>query len=137
MKDLKKAEDYGDLIAHVIDGYCWSYKEYGSYQGDYIAIIEKQGKILIYKGYYGSCSGCDWFESNMENFDCEDEDACTTEADVKEYVENETEVFLEIPKPDLPDSLEDFVSLLPANTRVEYEENEKKDHRDEDDVTLK
>lgn len=134
-KQIKDLEDYGDLIAFTINGFRWSYKTYGSYQGDYIAIIEKAGKILIYKGYYGSCSGCDWFEDNMQGYS--DEPIKVTAADIKEYVDSEAEVFLEIPKPDLPDDFEDFVSLLPANTRVEYEKLEKQEYRDDDDISLK
>lgn len=136
-KEIKDLEGYADVIAYAIDGWAWSYKAYGSYQGDYIAIIEKRNKILIYKGYYGSCSGCDWFESNMYDYDHEDDKTKTiSDKEIKEYVAD-LDIFLEIPKSDLPDSYEDFVSLLPANTRNEYEHREKQEYFSDDDVSLK
>ncbi|MGL5727496.1 MAG: hypothetical protein ACRCYD_06540 [Plesiomonas sp.] len=41
------------------------YKEYGSYQGEWIAIVKVDGEIGVVEGCYGSCSGCDAFESEF------------------------------------------------------------------------
>ncbi|MGL5646619.1 MAG: hypothetical protein ACRDDY_02115 [Clostridium sp.] len=41
------------------------YKEYGSYQGDWIAVVKVDGEIGVVEGYYGSCSVCDAFESEF------------------------------------------------------------------------
>lgn len=38
------------------------YKEFGSYQGTWIAIIE-DGRFI--EGSYGSCSGCDSFQAEF------------------------------------------------------------------------
>jgi hypothetical protein len=125
--------DYGTFLARAIGGICISYKVYGSYSGDYIAIIEKGHDWLIYKGHYGSCSGCDWLNSTRiysdEDYDRLEEsdygeEAAALEATfqikpevLEEYLE-ENEPFLIIPKSQLPDTLEDFKALLPANTRT-------------------
>lgn len=44
------------------------FKEFGSYQGTWIAILE-DGQAI--EGSYGSCSGCDSFQSE---FDCWDDE---------------------------------------------------------------
>ena len=131
--------DYGTFLAKALDGILISYKQYGSYTGDYIAIIEKDHDWLIYKGSYGSCSGCDWLASTriysdadyqrLEDAEYGDESnalEATFEIKpeiLKEYL-NENELFLNIPKSQLPETLEDFITLLPANTRIEYNEEE-------------
>lgn len=38
---------------------------FGSYQGDWIAKVEFEGKEGFVQGYYGSCSGCDAFEGEF------------------------------------------------------------------------
>lgn len=37
------------------------FKEFGSYQGEWIAYGEYGGETGFVEGYYGSCSGCDAF----------------------------------------------------------------------------
>ena len=46
--------------ANVLD-----YKEFGSYQGDWLAFVEYMGQKGIVTGSYGSCSGCDAFEAEF------------------------------------------------------------------------
>lgn len=42
------------------------WKSFGSYQGDWLAHVEfPNGERYFIKDYYGSCSGCDAFESDM------------------------------------------------------------------------
>jgi hypothetical protein len=140
--------DYGNFLAKILGGILISYKEYGSYQGDYIAIIEKDHDWLIYKGHYGSCSGCDWLQGERIYSDgdyqrLEDagygDDADKLEETfeilpkMKEEYLKETKPFLILPKSQLPDTLEDFISLLPANTRVEFDEEA--EYASEDDVS--
>jgi len=43
------------------------FKEFGSYQGDWFALLE-DGRIVF--GSYGSCSGCDAFQSEFD-YECE------------------------------------------------------------------
>ncbi|MGH7974806.1 MAG: hypothetical protein ACREBR_04725 [bacterium] len=120
-KTIDDIDGYGELIAYATDGYLWSFKMYGSYQGDYIAIIEKDHKILIYKGYYGSCSSCDWLGDKQHSEEFNDES-------IQEHVKNEVEIFLEIPKNQFFEMSEDeFAALLPGNTRTS---------QDDDDLTI-
>lgn len=41
------------------------FKEFGSYQGEWYAVVEYEGKKGLVCGSYGSCSGCDAFESEF------------------------------------------------------------------------
>ena len=43
-----------------------AFKTFGSYQGDWIAKIKLNGEILWIHDYYGSCSGCDAFQSEVD-----------------------------------------------------------------------
>jgi hypothetical protein len=39
------------------------FKTFGSYQGEWLALVEYKGERGIIEGYYGSCSHCDAFEA--------------------------------------------------------------------------
>ena len=39
-----------------------AFAEFGSYQGDWWAVVIYEGKVGYVNGSYGSCSGCDAFE---------------------------------------------------------------------------
>ena len=79
-------DNYGDLLAQVNDMELVEYKETGSYQGEYFAILKAPAsddvckipeRLYYYFGYYGSCSGCDWLASENEMDYCEDDtDKC-------------------------------------------------------------
>lgn len=45
------------------------YVEFGSYQGEWFALIRKDGEIGVCEGSYGSCSYCDAFESEFGDVD--------------------------------------------------------------------
>jgi hypothetical protein len=140
--------DYGQFLEKILDGILISYKEYGSYQGDYIAIIEKDSDWLIFKGNYGSCGGCDFLQG--ERIYSDEDYAKLEEADYgeeqnklketfqilpkikEEYLET-NKPFLILPKSQLPDTLEDFIALLPANTRVEFDEDA--EYASKDDIS--
>lgn len=115
-----KVKDYGDMLAQVIGKKCLSYIEFGSYQGDWMAAIEDGDNIEIWKGYYGSCAGCDFIQSEG---DCVYEDGSydykIDDEKAKEHFK-EDKPFIVIPKSVIKTcSLEEFESLLPANTREE------------------
>ena len=40
----------------------------GSYQGTWGSVVEYEGKVGLVTGDYGSCSGCDAFESEFGNY---------------------------------------------------------------------
>lgn len=41
------------------------FKEFGSYQGTWLAFVEHEGQKGIVEGSYGSCSGCDSFQAEF------------------------------------------------------------------------
>jgi len=43
-------------------------KSFGSYQGEWWALVEYEGRVGWINGSYGSCSGCDAFQANF-NYD--------------------------------------------------------------------
>jgi hypothetical protein len=42
-----------------------AFKEFGTWQGDWWALVEYQGKRGWIHDYFGSCSGCDAFEAEF------------------------------------------------------------------------
>jgi hypothetical protein len=58
----------GNWFAFVELALPWrhSKSEFGSYQGDWFAFVEYQGKRGWVQGSYGSCSGCDAFQSEFD-----------------------------------------------------------------------
>lgn len=42
-----------------------AFNEFGSYQGDWAALVEYNGETGFVFGSYGSCSGCDAFEAEF------------------------------------------------------------------------
>ncbi len=42
-----------------------AYESFGSYQGDWLALVEYNGKTGYVSGSYGSCSGCDSFQAEF------------------------------------------------------------------------
>lgn len=42
-----------------------AFEEFGSYQGDWWALVEYEGRRGWVTGSYGSCSGCDAFEAEF------------------------------------------------------------------------
>jgi hypothetical protein len=116
---MKLVANYGELIANYIGGTLWSYNEYGSYQGDYIAVIYKDSNLLLYKGSFGSCSGCDW----LQNYDEEISGEEIPDEDVEEYMKD-IQPFLVISSDAFPKTEEELVSLLPANTRTWQDNDE-------------
>lgn len=78
-----------------------AFEEFGSYQGDWLAFVEYKGEKGIVHGAYGSCSGCDAFQSQFDyntsrptirgdkfyrNEDTWDEDSECTEEEYNEAV---------------------------------------------------
>lgn len=67
-----KIENYGDMLAKVQEKKLIAYEQFGSYQGDWIAVLDDEDDIELWKGYYyGSCSGCDWLEGQDGDFSWE------------------------------------------------------------------
>lgn len=41
------------------------FKDFGDYQGTWVAVVDYQGEMLAVKGSFGSCEGCDAFQDEM------------------------------------------------------------------------
>lgn len=51
--------DYTEWLCHVAPDVLWyKIEDWGSYSGQVFGVGEYQGQIIVYKDYYGSCSGC-------------------------------------------------------------------------------
>lgn len=61
-----KVENYGDMLAQINNMELIEYREEGSYQGDYLAVLKDDNRLFYYFGEFGSCSGCDWIEDNED-----------------------------------------------------------------------
>lgn len=117
-----KVENYGDMLSKVKRLPCVAYVTFGSYQGEWVAALDTGDFIELWKGYYGSCSGCDFIEGAI--------DYKTKEIDdykAQEYFK-ENRPFIQIPKNLIKDmTLEQFKEIFPANIRndiYDYDENE-------------
>jgi len=58
--DKEELHSYEDILHRIYDEVLF-YNEYGSYQGDWLAKVKKGDEEFWLWGWYGSCSGCDWF----------------------------------------------------------------------------
>jgi len=93
------------------------YEEFGSYQGDWLMLARDAEGFSLYKGSYGSCSGCDSYESAISNYS----DESVSMAQAREFAAD-YKPFLVIPMRTMR-ALCDARTLgevLPANVREEY-----------------
>ena len=123
--------NYGEVLSKGMNMNLVSYKTYGDYQGDYIAVLQKENIFFIYKGYFGSCSGCDWLERECDWADTKykwgnnyaEFSYYLTEDQIKNYC-SEEKPFLEL----TADQMEKIVNsknpeqYFPANTRNSYDD---------------
>jgi hypothetical protein len=54
-----------EVIAWVNSQTVIYYQEFGSYQGEWLLVSKGHDNYFIYKGSFGSCSGCDSFEAEF------------------------------------------------------------------------
>jgi hypothetical protein len=110
--------NYGQVISQANDQELLVYREFGDYQGDWIAITKDEEKYYVYKGYYGSCSGCD----ALQDFSHYAEEGFWTKEKLQEFavdyppfIDVEKETFLELLRQGK------LIDILPANTRLDYD----------------
>lgn len=109
-----KINNYGDVYATGLQKTLIAENYFGSYQGDYIITLANGDTIELYKGGYGSCSGCDWLEAEKDW-----ETGEIGEEKIKEYLKDE-KPFAIIPKETMQRvDLDTFITFLPANTRAD------------------
>lgn len=72
--DKEELHSYEDILHRIYDEVLF-YNEYGSYQGDWLAKVKKGDEEFWLWGWYGSCSGCDWFQAEADYpWSCDFED---------------------------------------------------------------
>lgn len=112
------------------------HEQYGSYQGEWMtfAINEKAGEYRIYKGWYGSCSGCDaWQDSRADSAlnggrydEYKAQDRVTRDHEAILDWAFDYPAFIEIPRATAAAIAENgaarFVEVMPANMRGDFSE---------------
>jgi uncharacterized protein DUF6745 len=99
------------------------YREFGSYQGEWFMLSFCKGEYYLWKGSFGSCSGCDDFEADISY---SDRDTLTlANTNVKGFVEKYLP-FIEIPSGTLVKLVvkgaEAVSHIMPANINDDYGE---------------
>jgi hypothetical protein len=116
MKLLRKS--YKALLTEFSGKECIVYQMFGSYQGEWVGAVDDGDNIELWRGSYGSCSGCDFIE-HQETYDADGNkewigDFISSDSAV-EYFKNE-KPFAVIPKETLRRvDFDTFVSFLPRN----------------------
>lgn len=118
-----KALNYGELLAWYTKLPLIAFVEFGSYSGDYIAVMKNGDTVDFYKGHYGSCSGCDELE-RMRNY--EDE---VDEKEAMDFCEREFHhPFVSIPIETMTRiDVDTLNEIMPANVRSEIYDYDRKE----------
>lgn len=87
------------------------YHEFGSYQGEWLMLAKGEKEYFVYKDSYGSCSGCDAFQSVEPS----------TLSQAKEFAKDYPS-FIEIPFSTMRKLVESgaMVKVFPANVKDTY-----------------
>ena len=106
-----------EVLAWANDQELIHYEEFGAYHGEWILISRDNEKYYIWKGWYGSCQGCDHFESKIGH------SPELTKAEAKDFA-SQYPPFLEIPRVTCLQKVESqgLLEYLPRNTRDEISE---------------
>ena len=117
--------DVGAAVEPVFDGWgypiiAWAngeklilFQEFGSYQGEWLMVTRNDEEYLIYKDYYGSCSGCDAYQAVEPK----------TLSQAREFAAG-YKSFIEVPRETMRRLAEagTMSRLFPANVRGSYSE---------------
>ena len=94
------------------------YHEFGSYQGEWLMVAKDNASYFIYKGWYGSCSGCDSYEAF---FDWNDQ---ITIDKAREFVgsDGDYRAFLVVPIETMRNVVSGgkLLTIIPANIADQY-----------------
>lgn len=119
-----KVSGYDDMLSQVKGLPCVGFVMFGSYQGEWVGLLDSGDSIELWKGCYGSCSGCDFIES-IRDYDSDE----IPDDKVIEYFKEE-KAFLSIPKNIIETMTEkDFDEIFPANIRkdiYDFEDGKKR-----------
>jgi len=117
-----KVKDYGDMLGKVQGKPCIVFECFGSYSGDWVAVLDSGRNIELWKGYYGSCSGCDFLEAEKDTWQSEE----ISDEKARNFFK-EDKAFLTISKQDVRTmTLKEFNSIFPANVRKDMYDFEDK-----------
>lgn len=113
-------KNYGEMLSKFKGFPCVGFVMFGEYNGDWVGLLDVGENIELWKGYFGSCSGCDFLEDKAKYvFDYELNEYAYDILfdDIKEYFKEERP-FLSIPKSIIKNMSEkDFDEIFPANIR--------------------
>lgn len=100
-----------DIVAWALGHETVLYEEFGSYQGEWLLVSFNDGLYYIWKGYYGSCSGCDSYEAKGLGSE-------TTRERAKEFAKD-YDHFLEVPRETILKLIagRKLLEIFPANIR--------------------
>jgi len=108
--------DY-DVIALARGQKVLYYRQFGSYQGEWVLLSKDDESYYVYKGYYGSCSGCDAIQAEFDYDDNLPLDSPKVQNFIKDYPPEVIIPHLTAWKFAKPNN---FGQLLPANIRDQY-----------------
>jgi hypothetical protein len=109
--------DYEDALKST-DATVHNFASFGDYQGSWYAIITHKDKVGVIKGEYGSCSGCDAFQSE---FGYSDTDADKLRAFGERYLDGITTI------DEALQDVNDYASWdLEAKTLIDWLEDQRK-----------
>lgn len=93
------------------------YQQFGSYQGEWLMLTKGDGQYLVYKDWYGSCSGCDAYEGADLGYS--DVTLSAAKAFAKDY-----KSFIEIPNATMRKLVQagTLMKVFPANVKDSYSE---------------
>lgn len=118
--ETKFAGNRYEIVAWANDQESLYYREFGSYQGEWILLSFANDTYFIYKGSYGSCGGCDSFESEFSYSETEDG---ISKEQAKKFAEP-YKTFAKVPKKAMISMCNQgkVSQLFPANIRDTYGE---------------
>jgi hypothetical protein len=116
LTDKAPSHNRYDIVALCRGHEVLYYREFGGYEGEWLMISFCTDEYYIWKGYYGSCSGCDSYEAGLSSESTVEQAL----AFAKEYLP-----FIEVPKKTMVNLVknETVQQILPANIRGDFEGN--------------
>lgn len=73
MSTTINVSNYGDMLAKLLNMELLTYKQFGNYRGEYVAILKDSERIFYFIDKFGSCGGCDWLESESTEWEYDTE----------------------------------------------------------------
>lgn len=112
-EDVRVPQSYAD-VATFRGERVLLYRQFGSYQGEWVLFSIAGDEYHLYRGWYGSCSGCDSLQAMQAT-------SVVTREDVDEFI-SDYHPFAEIPRVTARKLAANgtFSQVFPANYRSDY-----------------